>query len=379
MNKKNKNLIEAGPSLLKLAGTQTAGAGFTGYALISLAMLLRLIPDEGELDTKWWKRILRYQMKGEVISLFTPALKGLKGEMPKVQDFVTATPYVHAYEILSTLIDVAKGVLAKTGVRRKGSSPIEQTILYRKFPLKNTLDLVKNSNVFVGSVLKSYTNFKNPYNDLQKDIKKWEKAYLQSSITTSADIKTASPMSPYNDAVRTSFNESENHKETAERLIDKFEAHYILYLESGKSHKEAERLALQECQSTLKNLCPLSIGTDKKGRALNVSKDEEFILFLTKKAIDQIDKGIIKTNDPLVHVNKLFKAVDEWKAKSDSVSSNLSYLLRKKYSNQDNIQQLLKIRQVNLEELGFTVGSNGKVMLDPRIKKALDDFKKSRK
>ena len=74
-----------------------------------------------------------------------------------------------------------------------------------------------------------------------------------------------------------------------------------------------------------------------------------------------------------------YTCIDEWKTKTDSVSSNLSYLLRKKYSNQDNIQELLKIKQVNLEELGFKVGSNGKVTLDPRIKKALDDFIESRK
>ena len=380
LNKKNKNLLEAGPGLLRAMGTHASGSALGGKAVIGLTMLLRLLPDESELDDKWWKKILRLQMKGEIISMVTPILKPFKNEIPVATDFITAVPYITAMEVFGTLFDIAKGVASQAGLRRKGSSPIEQVILYKKFPMENIKDLAFSLNTFIGSVVKSYTNFKHPYNLLQKEMKGWEKQYFKTTVSSKANVKTASPMSPYNDWVTQSFNKSDNHRQTAERLIEKYLAHYMLYKEGGYDDTKAANLAQTECEALLKRLCPLSIGTDDKGRALNLSKDEEFIFFLTNKAVKQIDKGILKKDDPLVHVNKMLGAVDEWQAKHDSVLSNVNWLIRNDESLKfdEKLKALGKIKQVNLKDLGFTVGADGKVKLDPRVQKAIEKLYKSK-
>lgn len=379
MNKKNKNLIQAGPSLLKLAGTATAGAGFTGWARVTLAMLLRTAANEGELDDKHWKIMLRYLIIGEWISLATPALKIFKGEMPQASDFVPLVPYVKAYEVMASIFDIAKGTASKLGLKMSKGTPLQQQILYKKLPMQNLTDLVLNTQYFVKNVVKMYTNIKHPYNILQEDIKNFEKIFLQSTPTTKANIKSPGIATPYNFAVSKSFNESDNIGEITERMIEKYEVHYTGYKKDGKTDKEAENLALIQCEDLLNKLCPLSIGTDRDGRVTNLSKDEEFILFLTKRAYNQMEKRIIKTKDPLIYVKKVFKGVDEYKVKRDTVVDTLRFKLRKNYKDKDYVQKLHNIKKSNLKELGFITDKNGKTILDPRIKKALDDFIESRK
>ena len=63
----------------------------------------------------------------------------------------------------------------------------------------------------------------------------------------------------------------------------------------------------------------------------------------------------------------------------DTVVDTLRFKLRKNYKDKDYVQKLHNIKKSNLKELGFITDKNGKTILDPRIKKALDDFKKSRK
>ena len=376
MNKKNKNLIQAGPSLLRVAGTHTAGSAFTGWGKITLAMLLRTAANEGELDDKHWKKLLRYLIIGEWGSAFTPALKVLKGEIPELQDWAGLVPYVKAAEIIATAFDIAKGTVAKLGVRPKSGTPLQQALLYKRTPSQNVIDLTLNTQYFVANVVKMYTNINHPYNLKQKKIKDWEKTFLQSTPTTKSDITSPGLATPFNYAVEKSFNESDNIGEITERLIEKYEVHYIGYKEARYTDKKAEELALNQVNDLIKKLCPLSIGTDRDGRVTNLSKDEEFILFLTKRAYNQMEKGIIKTKDPLIYVNEVLGAVDEYKSKMNIVLDTLKFKLRKKYKDKDYLKKLNNTQSVNLKQLGFIEDKNGKVILDPRIKKAIKKLNK---
>jgi len=380
MNKKNKNALEYLPKLFRVAGTHTMGHAAIGKSLLTLGALWSLIPNEEELDDKWNKKILRWLMKGEVIGPLTPLMKLGKGEMPAVTDFVTMVPYVTLYELISGSFDIVKGIRAAvTGKTRKGSTALEQAVFdYEKFPSRNAWDMAWGINTFMGSVLKIYTNVKHPYNLDQKEIKKWEKAYLNTGLSTRANITTATPMNPWNDYLKRSFNQSDNHRETATRMVEKYIAQQKLYKAQGYDDITSQKMARAECEKAVDRLCPLSIGTNDEGRVLNISRDVEFIQWLMKRTINQIDKGILKKNDPLVHVNKLMDTVEEWRVKKDSLWANVDYLIRKdeRFNKDGSLKELHKVQQTNLEDLGFTVGDDGKITLDPRVFDAIQLFKK---
>ena len=374
INRKNGNWYRSAESFLKVFGTQTIGGGLTGSAIIGLMALLKIMPDDRELDDKLWKKYLKALIKGDAYGyIFTPFLKLGKGETMQATDFISVVPYKAGMEIFGALMDIAKWHASKIpALQRKGSSSLENQLIYSKFPLRNLEDVVINLNSMIRNLVKSYTNIRNPYNLLQEELKKWEKKFLETTVYTKADLKTARPMSPFNDAFITSFNRSDDHKKTAERLLEKYQAHYTIYRQQGKTHEQANADALEECQNTLDRLCPLSIGKDEDGRTLNISRDFEFQMYLINTAIKQNQK------DPLVHWKKLKKGVDMWHSKQQKVVAQFKWLLRndEKLKNETNALWMKKILPSNLKDLGFSFNSKGELILDPRVEKALKEMKK---
>ena len=212
-------------------------------------------------------------------------------------------------------------------------------------------------------------NLKHPYNTRINELKKLEDSYLKLYPNPKVKVLTNTELSPYNNLFMDLFNKSDNYPKMAEAMMHKYWAHYSLYKRGGMTDDGAAKQAVEECNSLLKKLDPLTIGLTDNNRYM--SKNDEFLYFLIDKANKQ------KLN--ITHYTDVLKKTRlKYNEKIDKFEKAYQYYYRTQDSLKfDEFKKYWKgIKPSTWDNLGIKF-ENGKLELDleEEIKKALSKLK----